>query len=62
VKYAYYRRKIAWETISRLVLAGHTAQAAIDMIYDACGASTGVTTILKMLRHDTGQVHPMLLI
>ena len=57
VKYAYYRRKIVWETISRLVCACHTAQVAIDMIYDAYGASTGVTTILEVL-----QVHPTLLI
>ena len=57
VKYAYYCRKIVWETISRLVCACHTAQVAIDMIYDAYGASTGVTTILEVL-----QVHPTLLI
>lgn len=62
VKYAYYRRKIVWETIARLVRAGFTAQVAIDMIYDIYGASTGVTKILKMMRRDKamGQVHPSL--
>ena len=62
VKYAYYRRKIVWETISGLVRAGHTAQVAIDMIYDVYGASTAVTTTLKIIRRDkaAGHVHPSL--
>ncbi|KAI2498774.1 hypothetical protein MHU86_15730 [Fragilaria crotonensis] len=59
VKYAYYRRKIAWEMIAGLVRGGHTAQVAIDMIYEIYGASTGVTTILRTMRHDmaAGRVH-----
>ncbi len=62
VKYAYYRRKIVWEMIAGLVRAGHTAQVAIDMIYEIYGASTGVTTILRTMRHEkaAGQVHPSL--
>ncbi|KAI2509856.1 hypothetical protein MHU86_4567 [Fragilaria crotonensis] len=62
VKYAYYRRKIAWEMIAGLVRGGHTAQVAIDMIYEIYGASTGVTTILRTMRHDmaAGRVHPSL--
>ncbi|KAI2507360.1 hypothetical protein MHU86_7080 [Fragilaria crotonensis] len=62
VKYAYYRRKIAWEMISGLVRGGHTAQVAIDMIYEIYGTSTGVTNILRAMRHDktAGRVHPSL--
>ena len=62
VKYAYYCRKKFWETISGLVHAGHTAQVAIDMIYDVYGASTAVTTTLKIIRRDkaAGHVHPSL--
>jgi hypothetical protein len=61
VKYAICR-KIVWETISGLYRAGHTPQVAIDMIYDVYGASTAVTTILKMIRRDkaAGHVHPNL--
>ena len=39
-KFKYSRWKVAWDTIERLVRAGHTAQVAIDNIYDVYGNLT----------------------
>lgn len=50
--------------IAELVRGGHTAQVAVAMIYEIYGASTGVSTILRTMRHDmaAGQVNPSLCI
>lgn len=61
VKFAYSRRKVVWDTISGLVHAGHTAQVAVDMIYEVYGATTGVTKIIQMMRRDIANGgHPQL--
>eukprot|EP00957_Ditylum_brightwellii_P186764 14221365-Ditylum_brightwellii.AAC.1 len=34
VKAAFSKRRLVWETIERMVRAGHNAQMAVDKIYD----------------------------
>jgi len=52
VKYKYSRRKVVWDLIAKLVRAGHTADAAIDMIHAAYGGSSSVTAIINGLKRD----------
>lgn len=52
VRSTYSRRNHAWETIARMVRAGHTAERAIDKIYDVYGHETSVTKICIMLVKD----------
>ena len=61
VKFAYCRRKVVWDKIAEMVRAGHTAQVAIDLIYEVYGAATGVTNIINTMKRDrkTGG-HPAL--
>lgn len=51
-KFTYGRRKIAWDKIRDLICAGHTADVAIDMIYQAYGVGTSVTSIINSIRED----------
>jgi hypothetical protein len=61
VKYSYHRRKVVWDKIAELVRAGHTAQVAIDRIYQVYGQASIVTSIINQMRQDrrTGG-HPQL--
>lgn len=62
VKYSYHRRKVVWDKIAELIRAGHTAQTAVDLIYEAYGGvNIPVTRIINQMRRDkqTGG-HPML--
>ena len=52
VKYMYHRRKVVWDKVAELVRAGHTAQVAIDRIYQAYGRNQSVTTIINRMRSD----------
>ena len=62
VKYKYSRRKVVWDVVKKLVDLGHTANTAIDMIYDVYGAQTCVTKIINRLRKDkrNGTLNPNL--
>jgi len=51
-KCTYNRRKLAWAKIAELIRSGHTAQSAIDLIYDVYGKSTGLSAILVKMRYD----------
>jgi HEPN domain-containing protein len=51
-KYSYHRRKVVWDKISQLIRAGHTAQTAIDMIYQAYGVNTPTSRIINQMRAD----------
>ena len=43
---------VFWDEISELILAGHTAGRACDLVYEAYGHSTGVTEILRRMAVD----------
>jgi Transcriptional activator of glycolytic enzymes len=61
VKSMYHRRKVVWDTVALLVRAGHTAETAIERIYDSYGRSETVTRIIgKMLRDRRTGGHPNL--
>ena len=45
-------RKVFWDKISKLVLAGHTADRACDLVYEAYGHSTSVTEIIRRMAAD----------
>jgi hypothetical protein len=58
-KQKYYRRKVVWECIDRLVRQGYTAQAACHKIREVYGFRSSVTTILnKMLYQRNRQQLP----
>ena len=60
-KFIYSRRKVFWDTVSKLIRAGHTSDSAIDQIYNIYGRSQGVTYILKKLSTDRRNgYHPRL--
>ena len=59
VKYSYHRRKVVWDKIAEMIRAGHTAQTAIDRIYQAYGVNTTTTRIINLMRRDrTTGGHP----
>jgi hypothetical protein len=62
VKREYSRRLIVWEMISRLVRAHHTADHAVDLIYNTYGANKTVSEIIMLMRRDrkNGVFHPNL--
>ena len=62
VKYKYTRRKVVWDLVRNLVNLGHTAERAIDMIYDVYGAQTNVSNIINRIRKDkmNGTLNPNL--
>lgn len=52
-KFTYGWRKIAWDRIKELLLAGHTAEdVAINMICQAYGVGTSVTSIINLICDD----------
>ncbi|KAK1737232.1 hypothetical protein QTG54_012099 [Skeletonema marinoi] len=48
----YYRRNYVWQTIQRLVNAGHTAEVAIEKIRRQYGYSTSPTKIMILIQKD----------
>jgi hypothetical protein len=52
VWHKYHQRKIVWDLIAGLVLKGHTADTAIDIIYAIYGGQTSVTNIINGLKRD----------
>ena len=64
VKYSYHRRKVVWDAIQHQVYVGHTAERAIDRIYNLYGVGSTVTTIINHLRRarneNNGQLPPEL--
>ena len=52
VKYNYYRRKILWEVVERLIRRGHTSRGAIDIIRAAYGQSKSVTQVINLMKDD----------
>ncbi|KAF0739871.1 hypothetical protein Ae201684P_016733 [Aphanomyces euteiches] len=60
-KFAYSRRKLFWDLISKLVRAGYTSDAAIVKVYHVFGRSQSVSNILLALRtHKQQGGHPAL--
>jgi hypothetical protein len=51
-KFAYSRRKLFWDVVSKLVRGGYTSDAAIDKVYGVYGRSMSVSNILVALRAD----------
>ena len=51
-KCKYSRRKKVWDLIDKLIRRGHTAGRAIELLHNAYGASSSVTTIINNLRKD----------
>ena len=52
VKATYSQRKVFWDKISELVRAGHTADRACDLVYQAYGHSASVTQIIRRMQAD----------
>ena len=52
VKAKYLLRKVFWDKISELVRAGHTADRACDLVYQAYGHSVAITEILRRMQVD----------
>ena len=51
-KHMYYRRKVFWDQVSLMIRAGHSADTAIDKIYDVYGANRSVTWITSQMLRD----------
>lgn len=63
VKHKFTRRKVFWDAVRWQVRLGHTAEVAIDRIYDLYGRNRSVTYILNALRRDRrlhNGLHPTL--
>jgi hypothetical protein len=62
VKFKYSRRKVIWDVVRNMVSLGHTANRAIDLIYEVYGPQTSVTDIINRLRKDKnkGTLNPNL--
>ena len=62
VKFKYSRRKVIWDVVRKMVSLGHTANRAIDLIYEVYGPQTSVTEIINRLRRDknNGTLNPNL--
>ena len=52
VKYKYTRRKVVWDTISKLTNAGLHSHVAIDRIYEYYGREKTVTQVIELMRRD----------
>ena len=62
IKALYHCQKVVWDTIATLVHARHTANMAIDKIYQCYGEGLSVTRIINGMlrdRHEQGG-HPNL--
>ena len=62
VKFKYLRQKVIWDVVRNMVSLGHTANHAIDLIYEVFGPQTSVTDIINRLRKDknNGTLNPNL--
>jgi hypothetical protein len=63
VKHKFCRRKVVWSTVSLLINAGLTREAACERLYDVYGYDSTVTRIIERLKVDkrNGTVDPRLL-
>ena len=52
VKYKYYRRKIVWDLLSKIIATGLASHVVIDRIYQHYGRQCSVTEIIKAVRKD----------
>ena len=52
VKYKYCRRKVVWDTISKMVRGGMTAHAAMDKILDTYGRYLPLTKLINIMLRD----------
>ena len=52
VKHKYTRRKVVWDTVSRLVRGGLQSDTAIDQIYNVYGRENSVTAIINAMLTD----------
>ena len=61
VKHAYSRRKVVWDKIGEMIRSGWSSDEACNKIYDAYGAQSNITQIIKQMKKDkrTGG-HPSL--
>ena len=48
----YLYRKVFRDKVGKLVRAGHTADRACNLIYEAYGQRTGITEILRRMKID----------
>ena len=55
VKHNYSKRKPYWLLVNSMCNRGHTAKAAISLIYEVYGESQPVSYILKRIRKDKGK-------
>jgi hypothetical protein len=49
-KYKVHRRRGVWDKIIELICSGHTAQTALDTIYDVYWNDKAVTAIINAMR------------
>ena len=63
-KYSYHWQKVVWDVVAARILAGDSAQVAVDRIYTVYGRNRSVTQIINAMRKDrkdyNGQPHPNL--
>ena len=55
VKHNYSKRKPFWLLVNSMCNRGHTAKAAISLIYEVYGESQTMSNILKKIRKDKGK-------
>ena len=62
IKQKYYRRKVVWDCIDRLVRSGYNAEAACHRIRQVYGFRDSVTQIINKMMYDrrTNNTPPLL--
>ena len=56
-RHLYSKRNLFWSLVVEMIRRGHTANGAIDKIYEKYGFKTSVTDILRQLQKDKKQHH-----
>ena len=56
-RHVYSKRNLFWSLVVEMIRRGHTANSAIDKIYEVYGFKTSVTDILRQLQKDKKQHH-----
>ena len=51
-RFLYSRRRVFWDTVQRMINAGHTSDTAVDRVYLVYGRSLAVTYILRKMAAD----------
>ncbi len=51
-KYNYYRRKVVWDTVERLMRRGLTSRVAVDRIRAVYGQASSVTAVINAMKAD----------